>query len=256
MKRVSGKIRCKRTLELIRKAITGGYVDPEKGNTVKSNKGTPQGSILSPMLSNIVLHELDEYLQKLRDSFEKGTTRKRNQEYMKILQERRNVEDIKLRRKLLSQARKLSSYDKMDPEFKRMKYVRYADDFVILVAGNLADAEQIKVKVKDVLLKSCGLELNNDKTIVTNLQTEGFKFLGATCTKAKANSTFVVKHGRSKTVRAKVRLRVNADIYRICDKLVKANIAKRDKYQNFRGTANNALINFSHADTLAFYNSK
>ena len=128
MKRVSEKIRCQRTLELIRKAITTGYIDPEKGNVVKSNQGTPQGSILSPVLSNIVLHELDEYLQKLRSSFEKGKTRKRNQEYMKILQERRSIKDIKLRRKLLSRARRLSSYDKMDPEFKRMKYVRYADD--------------------------------------------------------------------------------------------------------------------------------
>lgn len=195
-------------------------------------------------------------MEKLRKDFEVGKTRARNPEYFKILQKRRSIKDIKVRRRMLTEARKLPSYDRMDPYFKRLKYVRYADDFVVMIAGSLNDAQAIKTKIKDVLQKSCGLELSVEKTAITNLHKEGFKFLGATCNKARLNSTYVVRHGKSKTVKAKVRLRVNADIKKICERLSKVNIAKRNRTQEFIGTAKNALINLEHADILAFYNSK
>lgn len=65
-----------------------------------------------------------------------------------------------------------------DPDFKRLMYLRYADDFVILVSGSINDAKLVKVRAADVLQKQCGLELNKDKTLITATK-EGFRFLGA-----------------------------------------------------------------------------
>lgn len=65
-----------------------------------------------------------------------------------------------------------------DTNFKRIMYLRYADDFVILISGSSDDATMIKNRVKDVLINKCGLELNKDKTIITATK-DGFKFLGA-----------------------------------------------------------------------------
>lgn len=65
-----------------------------------------------------------------------------------------------------------------DPNFKRIMYLRYADDFVILISGSSDDAAMIRNRVKDILIKKCGLELNKEKTIITATK-DGLKFLGA-----------------------------------------------------------------------------
>lgn len=65
-----------------------------------------------------------------------------------------------------------------DPNFKRIMYLRYADDFVILIGGSSNDAVMIKNRVCDILQKKCGLELNKEKTVITATK-DGFKFLGA-----------------------------------------------------------------------------
>lgn len=69
MKRVKKIVRCHRTLELINNALSAGYFDPQTGALHRDNVGTPQGSVLSPLLCNIVLHELDNYLDKLSVQF-------------------------------------------------------------------------------------------------------------------------------------------------------------------------------------------
>ena len=165
---------------------------------------------------------------------------------------------IAARNKMLQDMRKLLASDTMDPGFKRLKYVRYADDFVILVIGSKSDAIEIRDRVKQYLLDKCGLSLNIEKTIITNLQTEGFRFLGADCQRADMTKSHVIKRGRNLTVRATTRLRVNIDLRKVYNKLVSTGVAKWDEHNNLvpRGTANNALINFSHADIIAFYNSK
>ena len=143
-----------------------------------------------------------------------------------------------------------------DKDYTSVKYVRYADDFVVLVTGSLADAVQIRTQIKEVLDKRCGLELNLEKTEITNLQKDGFKFLGASCNKADRTKTFVVKHSRMKSVRANVRLRVNVDLDKINKKLVASKLAKWDSNHELVGTAYNAIINLSHAEIINFFNSK
>ena len=256
MRLLKRKVRCQRTLEYVQKSLTAGYRDLENDKTVKGTRGTAQGSVLSPILCNIVLHELDKYIHKLKERYERGKTRRRNPEYIKIISKRRSIRDPKKKKEMLAEARKLHSKDQMDPNFRRLKYVRYADDFVILILGPHAEAEMVKRNVGEILMRKCGLELNTEKTIITQVEKQGFKFLGAACNKADRAKAYVTKHGRMKSARANVRLRVNADIGRITDRLLTSKMAKRGNDNKITGSVYNAMINMEHYDIISFYNSK
>lgn len=258
MKRVGSIIKCHRTLELIGKALSAGYFDPQTGTLCRGDVGTPQGSVLSPLLCNIVLHELDKFVNKVGEGFKIGTKRRPNPAYVKLNSRRRYMKDLKARKQILQDMRSMSASDPMDPTFKRLKYVRYVDDFVILIIGSHEDATKIRAKVKDFLIDNCGLVLNVDKTVISNIRKPGFKFLGADCRRADMTKNHVIRLKRDVSVRATTRLRVNIDLKKVYNKLVSTGVAKWDENNKMvpRGTAKNALINLSHADIVAFYNSK
>ena len=251
------KIKCERTIEHIHRTLTAGHRrDPDSREVRRSTRGTAQGSVLSPVLCNIVMHELDLYMQKLKGSFEKGRTRRRNPAYVNIISKRRSVRDLKKRKEMLRIARKLHTKDQIDPNFRRLKYVRYADDFVILVLGSRAEAEEIKRKVGMVLMRKCGLEMNTEKTVITHIETQGFRFLGAACNKGDRTKAHVTRRSRIITARANIRLRVNVDINIVIDRLVENKLVKRGINQKVNGVAYNAMVNMEHADIISFFNSK
>lgn len=256
--RVGKRVKCQRTLELVKKALSAGYIDPETGTLVKSDTGTPQGSVLSPLLCNIVLHELDSFMEGVKREFHSGNRRRANPAYVKLQNARRYEKDTIIRRKLLQEMRKLRATDPMDPHFRRLKYVRYADDFVVLIIGTRGEATKIRTRIKDLLYNKCGLELNVDKTIISDIRREGFKFLGADCNRANMIRNHVVKLKKNISMRATTRMRMNIDLRKVYKKLVSIGVAKWDenKVAVPRGTANTKLINFSHSDIIAFYNSK
>lgn len=257
LQKVQKYVRCQRTIELIKKALEAGHIDPETNRKVTSEIGTPQGSVLSPLLSNIVLHELDEFMERLRARFRLGEKRRPNPAYVKLNSKRRYLKNIRDRNKILRDMRNLLSTDPNDPNFKRLKYVRYADDFVVLIIGTHKDAAMIRADIKS-FLKNYGLELNIDKTVITNIQKEGFKFLGADCNRARMVQNHVIKLKEGVSVRATTRLRVNIDLKKVYKKLVVSGVAKFDSQNQIvpRGTAMNALINLSHYEIISFYNSK
>lgn len=121
---------------LLKKFLDAGYIDPKSGQIVSPDTGTPQGGILSPILCNIVLHEFDEFMESNIQKFRQGTKRKFNPRYKSLLAKRGNSDSVTERRSLLTQMRKMKSVDMFDPNFKRMEYLRYADDFVVLVTGS------------------------------------------------------------------------------------------------------------------------
>jgi len=126
-------------------------------------------------------------MENLANKFNRGKTRRANPQYSKIKyliikaikRGALPVEINKLRQELF----KVPMVDYMDPNFRRIMYVRYAEDFVILVEGTKHEAIHIKKNIKEFLITHCGLELNEDKTTITNLSDNKFNFLGATIVK-------------------------------------------------------------------------
>ncbi|MFC4766549.1 reverse transcriptase/maturase family protein [Effusibacillus consociatus] len=184
------RIRDEKFLRLIWKFLRAGYVEDWKFNYTYS--GTPQGGIISPLLANIYLNELDKYMEMYKTKFDKGKKRKNNPEYkaisFQIENKRRKLMNPKLSgeelkalqttiKELEVKRTKIDSVHPMDENFKRLNYVRYADDFVVSVIGSREETEQIKEDIKDFLQKELKLELSAEKTLITHWKNP-VKFLG------------------------------------------------------------------------------
>lgn len=186
------KIQDERFLNLISKFLKAGYIEDWKFHNTQS--GTPQGGIISPVLANIYLHELDEYMEDIANGFNKGKKRKRCKEYrlwedrttriskkMKLtwsnISQEEKDELLKKLKYYKSEKIKLPGKDPMDEDFKRVQYVRYADDFIVGVIGSKRDAEDIKQKIKGFIQENLKLELSEEKTKITNAGDKA-RFLG------------------------------------------------------------------------------
>jgi hypothetical protein len=259
MKCIGTSITCEKTLQLIRKSLTAGHIDPESGKLIKATLGTPQGSIISPLLSNIVLNELDTKMNDIKLSFERGKKRGKNKEYDRLTSRIQNLQkyqpgspEIK---ELAILRRSLPSLNPIDPNFKRLMYLRYADDFVVLIAGSNDDAKHIKHLIADILTKKCGLELNKDKTLITATK-EGFNFLGARCIKVSAVQAGMSESAQGNPAKYRMRMRMEIPVNKLIQKLVTNKFVKHNKYGLPVATARKDLTNFSHYEIVSFYNSR
>lgn len=184
------RISDERFLNLIRKALTAGYYEFRR--PVNSDLGTPQGSIVSPILCNIFLHELDEFCESLISKYEVKTPPKRNPVYRKLQSQaekfRGEIETLALRslaRQNLAKQLKLNAVQMRNTSTVlgggqniHIKYVRYADDWCIGINGPRKIAEQIRDEVADFMSKTLKLELNREKTHIRHAKTEEAFFLG------------------------------------------------------------------------------
>lgn len=159
------KIKDQKFISLINKMLKT-KIKEEHSKTTTSLTGSPQGSILSPLLSNILLHEFDKYMEEYILKFNKGKSRKINPQYLKL----QKKEGVKA-------ARKVPYHQFNDPSFRRMHYVRYADDFIITIIGNKKEALEIKNNCAE-FLKGLKLTLNKEKTLITNPLDRPILFLG------------------------------------------------------------------------------
>lgn len=256
---VSKDIACDRFLSLIRQALKVGYIEPKTGRVMMSKIGTPQGSVLSPLLANIVLHELDLYLTKELQENNKGRRRRTNPEYNKIAYTRHplNKSTIEDKAIALERLRISPRMDTKEPGYRRSMYIRYADDFVILFLGPKSEALNIRDKVKDFLHNNVGLDLNMEKTIVSHMN-EGFNFLGAYI-KTLKNVDFRMKTKTTNgtvTMRANVRARVNMPTENLIAKFNKAGFVRNDAYGKVVAKAMTSMVNLDHATIIQFFNSK
>ena len=174
------KIQDNRFLRLIKYLLKAGYCEQWKYHSTLS--GTPQGSIVSPILANIYLDKLDQFIeQTLIQEYTLGERRAENPEYTKLVKLAwyyRKKGQMEKARQLEIQYQKMPSKDVRDPGYKRLNYVRYGDDILFGFIGSFQEAKEIKEKLRKFLLTNLRLELSEEKTLITHARTERAKFLG------------------------------------------------------------------------------
>jgi group II intron reverse transcriptase/maturase len=174
------KIHDGRFIALVEGLLKAGYLEDWKFN--RTHSGTPQGGVASPILANIYLNEFDRFVtQELIPAYTKGDKRKPNPEYERLRSRAKKAKakgDMEKYRYWSTQARLIPSTDAYDPSFRRLRYVRYADDFLLGLIGTKAEAEAIKQQVKTWLTENLKLELSDDKTLITHATKDRAKFLG------------------------------------------------------------------------------
>jgi group II intron reverse transcriptase/maturase len=173
-------IRDNRFLRLIKQMLQAGYLEDWIWNATLS--GAPQGGVVSPVLSNIYLDRLDKFVETvLIPEYTQGMGRAVNPAYARIIsaiKRARKRGDRAAVRQLRARRRGLPSGDPRDPGFRRLHYVRYADDHLLGFTGPKAEAEEIKTRLAQFLRDDLKLELNQDKTLITHARTGAASFLG------------------------------------------------------------------------------
>lgn len=219
-----------RFIRLIRKFLKAGYVEDWTFHNTYS--GMPQGGIVSPILANIYLDKLDKYVKEYIRHFDMGTKRRPGKESNDLANERkRTVRKLKkvkdgtekaalvARLKAIEQERAaFPSGDEMDGSYRRLKYIRYADDFILGIIGSKEDALRIKEDIKSFLSESLALELSEEKTLITHTG-KSAKFLGYEITVTRNNHQRRDVQGRLRRTYGK-RVRLNVSMATLRDKLL------------------------------------
>ncbi len=256
-----------RFIRLIRKFLKAGYVEHWQFNHTYS--GTPQGGIISPILANIYLDKFDKFMDEYAKRFDKGNKRRVNPAYNRICNKRNSLKrklntetDVKKREILISQIRNMRTEmqqipygNDMDEQYKRLKYVRYADDFLIGVIGSKSDCEVIKADLTKYMQEQLKLELSEEKTLITNAQDKA-KFLGYEIYVQRSESKVKNSLGRTNRMfNGNVRLHVSTEIAR--NKLLAMNamvIKQINSKEIWWAESRGFLTSLKEEDIIAQYN--
>ena len=165
--------------------MRAGYLEDWRYNSTYS--GTPQGGIVSPLLANIYLHELDKFVLKLKKEFDVPKKQQFTTEYnhargqVYVLSKKLKQASGEQKKEIYKQWKKARQIMLKTPAKsqtdKVIKYVRYADDFLIGVNGNKKECQRIKQQIRDFMAKELHMELSEEKTLITH-SNEGVRFLG------------------------------------------------------------------------------
>ena len=206
------KLHDNRFLRLLTYLLKAGYMEDWKyGRTLS---GTPQGGVVSPILANIYLDRLDKFVENvLIPANTRGTVRKYNLAYTRLLNRakyHKSQGHHALALQLRKQMQQLPSVDPYDHGYRRLRYVRYADDFVLGFIGPKAEAKQITESLETFLRDSLKLELSREKTLITHATSQAARFLGYELVNQQANDQY--DHRGQRKVNGRIGLRVPANV--------------------------------------------
>jgi hypothetical protein len=174
------KILDNRFLRLVGQMCQAGYLEDWTWGATPS--GVPQGGVASPVLSNIYLHKLDVFVESvLIPGYTRGRLRAYNSEYRKAnwaIGQARKKGDRAQVRSLYKRLHSLPSQDPVDPDYRRLRYCRYADDILFGFAGPKVEAEEVKQRLAEFLRDELKLELSPSKTLITHARSQRARFLG------------------------------------------------------------------------------
>jgi group II intron reverse transcriptase/maturase len=207
-------------LELLMRMLDAGYIEDWTYHTTYS--GSPQGGIVSPLIANIVLNELDRFVEdELIPEYSRGKERQRNPEYMRLMNQAaqaRKKGDYTRNKALQKVCRTLSSQVSDDPGYRRLRYCRYADDTLLGFIGPHREAEQIKGRFGN-FLQSLQLDMSEDKTLITHALTGKARFLNYNIG-MMWNNTRITTHQGTRTERrainGSIRLSIPHDVIVRC----------------------------------------
>ena len=268
------KIDDKRIIHIIRQMLKDGYAQDWKYNATWS--GTPQGGVISPILANIYLHELDTFMEDMICQFNKGERRKDNPDYKKLCRQmiiiNRELRELRQkfkegkplndarkeilceRREIQKKMRVINSRLHIDSEYRRLRYVRYADDFIIGVIGTRKEAESVMLQVKEYINNVLLLEVSEEKTCIADAN-DGVRFLGYDIKTYTSTKTTKIAWGKGtcnrRTISEKMQLHIPSEkMFQYASKNGYGDMAI------FRPKSRPALLRRSDVEILMTYNAE
>lgn len=258
-------------IDLIRRMLKAGYI--EDWTLHPTYSGTPQGGVVSPILANIYLHELDEFMAGMRARFDKGKQRATPPQYSRYnaliqhrwkkvhrLRSEGKGDDPAVRTALdeIAELRRkrdlLPARDPLDPNFRRLRYCRYADDFLIGIIGSKAEAREAMAEVRTFLATRLKLEMSAEKSKIVKAS-DGGRFLGYDVkTYTSRTRLRVVRQGRSYVARPP------SDILQLqvpWEKVERFCLAKQyGDWSRLAARFRSVLLNRSDAEIIMTYNAE